>query len=72
MSFDIGLTLFFIGVLIYSIIGVGWAFAYDQECSPAPDNLLPVGAFWPVMLLWMLMHGLFCTINKWYRWATKG
>lgn len=71
MSFNIGITLFFIGVLLYSLIGFWWAFAYDQECATPPDNLLTIGAFWPMMLLWMLILGLFCTINKWYRWATK-
>lgn len=70
--FDIGFILFIAGIVLYAFVGLCWACAYDQEASVlANDNLFPIGAFWPVIIVWMLMYGLFCTINKWYRWATK-
>lgn len=71
MLYDIGTILFLLGIVFYAGIGLVWAFAYDQEAPPGMDNLFPIGAFWPVVIVWMLLYGLFCTINKWYRWATK-
>lgn len=72
MSEDIILVRFVVGALLYAFVGLCWACAYDQEASVLEDNhLFLIGAFWPMIIVWMLLYGLFCTINKWYRWATK-
>lgn len=72
MLSDIGTILLLIGMVLYAFIGLCWACAYDQESSVlANDHLFLIGALWPMIIVWMLLYGLFCTINKWYRWATK-
>lgn len=71
MSEDIIFVLLIAGIVLYAGVGLVWALAYDQEAPPGDDNLFLVGACWPVVIFWMLIDGLFCTINKWYRWATK-
>jgi len=68
---DIRFILFIVGIVLYAGVGLFWACAYDLEAPPGDDNLFAVGTFWPVVILWMLIWGLFGTINKWYRWATK-
>ena len=69
---NIGIALLILGIVAYIFIGICWVAAYDQESPPtAPDDLFPVGAFWPVVLIWMIFYSILCTINKWYRWATR-
>lgn len=69
---SMGIFLLVLGIVAYVFIGLCWAAAYDQESSVlADDNLFLIGAFWPMVLIWIIFYSILCTINKWYRWATK-
>lgn len=69
---SMGIFLLVLGIVAYVFIGLCWAAAYDQEASVlTDDHLFLIGAFWPMVLIWMIFYSILCTINKWYRWATK-